>query len=94
MAAGAAVFRRVLTVAWSRNPAGSGYWVMKVGPGAETRAGETSTPPFERTGRRVCEAARQQNWPVFDLGIATKKNDDKLIFAAAVRFYRVISTTR
>jgi len=25
--------------------------------------------------------ARQQNWPVFDLGIATKKNDDELIFA-------------
>ena len=54
----------------------------------------TSTPPFERTGRRVCEAARQQNWPVFDLGIATKKNDDKLIFAPQCVFYRVISTTR
>ena len=78
MAAGAAVFRRVLTVAWSRNPAGSGYWVMKVGPGAETRAGETSTPPFERTGRRVCEAAKLAG---FDLDLSTKKNDGKLIFA-------------
>ena len=91
MAAGAAVFRRVLTVACSRNPAGTGYWVMKVGPGAETGAGETSTPPFERTGRRVCEAAKLA-------GFRPRHRDEKerrrAYFRAAVRFYRVISTTR
>ena len=74
---------RFLAVAWSRNPAGAGYWVMKVGPGAETRAGETSTPPFERTGRRVCEAAKLA-------GFRPRHRDEKerrqAYFRAAVRF--------
>ena len=58
IAVGGGLILNMLTVACSQNPAGSGYWVMKVGAVAKMGAGHGHNVENQRCARRVSGPAK------------------------------------